>query len=136
MRVLILATLSLVLLLSCWSGIVQAYISCSNPARAMGNWLGSRSAICPAGPTTGARGAHVGSNCNNIPPLTAIATFLGPYGTYDTPNLSQHSAIFIRCEPQGIRVFDQWRGQPISMRLIPWRGWNQNAGKNYYTIAT
>lgn len=127
------------------SNMVSAYISCSNPSRAMGNWLG-RDQECAAlvqsqcnlpGWTDYWRpGRHVGSNCNNIPPLTAIATFLGPYGTYDHPSLAQHSAIFIRCERDGIRVFDQWRGQPISNRVIPWRGWNQNAGKAYYTIAT
>lgn len=67
---------------------------------------------------------------------TLMYSFCLPLGSYDHPNLYQHSAIFLRCEPNGIRVYDQWRNKAISSRVIPWRGWHQGAGKAYYTIAT
>lgn len=73
------------------AALAEAFIRCSNPARAIGNWLG-RDQECAAlvqsecnlpGYTDYWRpGLHVGSNCNRIPPFTAIATFLGAYGTF------------------------------------------------------
>ncbi len=82
------------------------------------------------------RGIHVKESCGSIPKFTAIATFLGPNGSYDAPNLHQHTAVFVKCEDTGIRVWDQWNGTPLAYRIIPWHGSSQQySGINFYTIA-
>jgi hypothetical protein len=68
--------------------------------------------------------------------LTAIATFLGPNELYNEPNLRQHTAIFVKCESNGIRVWDQWKAEPLASRVIPWKSHKiQYTGDNFWTIA-
>ncbi len=82
------------------------------------------------------RGIRVKENCRRIPTLTAIATFLGPNAHYDEPHLQQHTAIFVKCERDGIRVWDQWNAQPLASRVIPWKGRTKRyTGDNFWTIA-
>jgi|tagenome__1003787_1003787.scaffolds.fasta_scaffold20740791_1 hypothetical protein len=64
-------------------------------------------------------GALVRGN-KSIPPGTAIATF-EPNGTY-TAETGNHAAIYISQDETGIRVYDQWRGQPVHERLIRFTG--------------
>jgi hypothetical protein len=68
-------------------------------------------------PSTGEwrAGAVVRGN-KSIPPGTAIATF-GSNGKY-TSETGNHAAIYISQDETGIRVYDQWRGQPVHERLI------------------
>src|SRR5207249_2984970 len=47
---------------------------------------------------------------------TAIATFEnGHYMNYTTGN---HAAVYLSQDDHGIRVMDQWRGQPVHERTI------------------
>lgn len=47
---------------------------------------------------------------------TAIATFVN--GRYPNYSHGNHAAIFIRALPNGIEVFDQWRGAKPAKRTI------------------
>jgi hypothetical protein len=40
---------------------------------------------------------------------------------------SSHAAIYISQDDEGIRVWDQWVGQPVHERLIRFRGKTGNA---------
>jgi|HubBroStandDraft_3_1064219.scaffolds.fasta_scaffold00005_18 hypothetical protein len=53
---------------------------------------------------------------------TVIATFdpLGTYGNHTDGR--SHAAIFVRHDPEGIRVWDQWVGHPVAQRVIRYRG--------------
>lgn len=54
-------------------------------------------------------------------PGTAIATFQN--GKYQNlTNGDSHAAIFLRQVTDGIFVNDQWAGQPVSLRLIRFKG--------------
>jgi hypothetical protein len=64
-------------------------------------------------------GATVRGN-PNIEPGTAIATF-GSDGSY-TSESGNHAAIYLDQDDRGIWVYDQWRGQPVQKRLIPFEG--------------
>lgn len=129
---------------------INAYVHCKNPHSHIGHWLGinqecvalvqsqcHRHGNKPIGVTQSwHRGYHIKEHCSKIPHLTAIATFLGPNNHFDEPHLQQHAAIFVKCEHNGIRVYDQWNGTPIGYRLIPWHGNSKRySGINYYTIA-
>src|SRR2546426_377833 len=113
-------------------GSSSAFHHCNNPAGSAGRYLGRdhecaalvQSQCSAVGLTsTWRKGLHVKENCAKIPTLTAIATFLGPNGSYNTPGYAhQHTAIFVGCESAGIRVWDQWNGTPIASRLIRWAG--------------
>jgi hypothetical protein len=64
-------------------------------------------------------GATVRGN-PNIEPGTAIATFESD-GSY-TSQSGNHAAIYLSQNEDGIWVYDQWRGQPVHKRLIPFEG--------------
>ncbi|XP_054162661.1 domesticated amidase effector 2-like [Oppia nitens] len=130
----------------------EAFVPCVDVSGHKGHWLG-RDQQCAAlvqsqchrqpgskqiGLTsTWRKGVHVKDNCGKIPALTAIATFLGPNDHYDEPHLHQHTAIFVKCEEAGIRVWDQWAGTPIGSRIIRWTSGSspQYTGINFWTIA-
>jgi hypothetical protein len=85
-------------------------------------------------------GALVRGN-KSIPPGTAIATF-GSNGKY-TSETGNHAAIYISQDETGIRVYDQWRGQPVHERLIRFgnshdtgKGSKSNNGNLYSVILT
>ncbi|OTF82294.1 hypothetical protein BLA29_012359 [Euroglyphus maynei] len=134
-----------------WATTSHAFVPCTNPSKHVGHWIG-RDQECAALVQTNChrqpgnkeigltsswrRGVHVKDNCSKIPAYTAIATFLGPNHRYDEPHLHQHTAIYVRCEKAGIRVYDQWNGTPIGFRIIPWNGASpQYNGNNFYTVA-
>ena len=145
------STLSLLLVSVCAVGLSRAFVPCTNPSGSVGHWIGRNQECaalvqtnCHRQPGNGQigltsswrKGLHVKENCAKIPTLTAIATFLGPNGSYDEPNLHQHTAIFVKCETTGIRVWDQWNGTPIASRIISWGGGSpQYTGNNFWTIA-
>lgn len=54
----------------------------------------------------------------DAPPGTVIATFDadGRYGNHETG--ASHAAILLEATGYGLRVLDQWRGKPVSERLI------------------
>jgi hypothetical protein len=64
-------------------------------------------------------GAPVRGN-PHITPGTAIATF-EPDGSY-TSESGNHAAIYLSQDDRGIWVYDQWQGQPVHKRLIPFEG--------------
>ena len=51
---------------------------------------------------------------------TAIATFESD-GSYTSVS-GNHAAIYLHQDDRGIWVYDQWRGQPVHKRLIPFEG--------------
>ena len=55
-----------------------------------------------------------------IPRGTAIAKFEAD-GTY-TNKSGSHAAIYLSQDETGIRVYNQWRGQPVHKRLIRFEG--------------
>ncbi|CAM4803978.1 unnamed protein product [Rotaria magnacalcarata] len=60
---------------------------------------------------------------------TAIATF--PDGAY-----SGHAAIYMGQDHNGIHAWDQWRGHPVSQRIIHWYGNGlSNNGDSFYVVA-
>lgn len=69
---------------------------------------------------------------------TAIATFddNGKYGNHTDGR--SHAAILIALDTNGLRVVDQWLGQPPHERLINFRGGNTgmhvNDGDRFYVI--
>ena len=71
------------------------------------------------------------------PPDTAIATF-NSQGRYSNAlDGSSHAAILIQAEPGGLRVWDQWVGQPVHQRLIRFRRGESRPvddGDAYYSI--
>jgi len=129
---------------------IHAYIPCSDPTGHVGHFVG-RDQECAAlvqatchrqpgnvyiGQTqTWKRGVHVHEHCGKIPRYTAVATFLGPGNTYDTPQLHQHTAIFVSCDGNGMRIYDQQNGVPVRTWVMPWAGAEQNGADHYYTIA-
>ena len=80
-------------------------------------------------------------NKESIPPGTAIATFEAD-GTY-TSKTGNHAAIYISQDETGIRVYDQWLGQPVHERVIRFKGGRgagsgnkSNDGKAYRVVLT
>jgi hypothetical protein len=64
-----------------------------------------------------------------LPRGTAIATFR--HGRY--PNLAHgysHAAIYLRQDAFGIWVLDQWRGQPVHERHIPFTHSTRHVSNN------
>jgi hypothetical protein len=85
-------------------------------------------------------GAWVRGN-RSIRPGTAIATFEAD-GTY-TPATGNHAAIYVSQDETGIRVYDQWRGQPVHERVIRFEGGRgagsgnkSNDGKAFRVVLT
>jgi hypothetical protein len=69
---------------------------------------------------------------------TAIATFEKDGSYADNPT-GQHAAIFVEATDEGLRVYDQWVGQPVSLRLIRFRngqGSRSNDGDAFSVIET
>lgn len=68
---------------------------------------------------------------------TAIATF-DPDGTYGNhTDGSSHAAILIAEQRDGLLVWDQWKGHPVSQRVIRFKDGEGNAvndGDQYYVI--
>lgn len=59
---------------------------------------------------------------NPVAPGTAIATF-DPGGTYGNHTDGRsHAAILVAEQPDGLRVWDCWRGHPVAQRTIRWHG--------------
>jgi hypothetical protein len=72
-----------------------------------------------------------------IPNGTCIATF-SPGGEYEN-NIdgSSHAAVYVGQTPEGLIVYDQWQGHPVSIRTIWFRngkGKAVNDGDQYYVI--
>jgi len=119
----------------------------TNPERYLGRVVGNGSCalfvqrVSRVGLTkTWRRGQRVRGN--NVPQHTIIATFINtPQGWRyaNRSNGTAHAAVFIRQEPGGLRVFDQWRGQPVHQRTIQFRngqGRPVNDGDAYHVILT
>lgn len=117
----------------------------SNPGRFAGRVVGGGSCahfvqrVSRVGLTRGwRRGRKVRGG--NVPTHTIIATFAGNPPRY--PNRrdgSSHVAVFIRQEPTGLRVWDQWIRQPVHQRLIRFRngaGTANNDGDRYFVVLT
>eukprot|EP01100_Stratorugosa_tubuloviscum_P015133 TRINITY_DN84_c2_g1_i1.p1 TRINITY_DN84_c2_g1~~TRINITY_DN84_c2_g1_i1.p1 ORF type:complete len:125 (-),score=34.37 TRINITY_DN84_c2_g1_i1:244-618(-) len=75
---------------------------------------------CSGAPQTSRWRKGVQVKYNNIVSGTAIASFSGFNGTYS--GSKGHAAIFIRKRPEGIVVYDQWVGHPVSERTIFYKG--------------
>jgi len=73
---------------------------------------------------------------NDIPLGTAIATF-DDNGRYPNASTGNHAAIYDGQDQNGIWVYDQWKGQPVHRRFIPFRngkGSASNDGDAYSVI--
>ncbi|MGA9377730.1 MAG: BPSL0067 family protein [Phormidium sp.] len=85
------------------------------------------------------RGTNVMSS-GNIPIGTAIATFLGPNGSYDTPSAAnQHTGIFAGYGTQngvsGFYIWDQnWSSGPVQKHFIRTGGSGTSNASNYHVI--
>jgi hypothetical protein len=84
------------------------------------------------------KGAEVRRN-PHIARGTAIATFEAD-GSY-TSESGNHAAIYLYQDDRGIWVYDQWLGQPVHKRLIPFEGgggsnWGSksNSGRRFAVI--
>jgi len=92
---------------------VSFYKICSGDRRTTSQWI---------------QGALVKGNFQ-IPIGTGIATF--PNGKY-----YGHAAIYMGQNSEGIQVWDQWKGHPVSTRTIRWGGSGiSNDGNGFYVIA-
>lgn len=75
------------------------------------------------------RGKQVRANCDSIPRLTAIGSFI------NSEQFNGHAAIFDTCDTDGIWVFDQWGAAPVDRRKVPYGDSRPYFnGDNYYTI--
>jgi hypothetical protein len=116
------------------------------PASYVGKAVGSGQCVayvqeaCGA-PHTGEwrRGLLVKGRGKEIPSGTAIATF-DPNGTYGNHEDGRsHAAVFDQELPDGLRVWDQWKGQPVHSRTIQFELGNNpkdvNNGDRFYVIS-
>jgi hypothetical protein len=82
------------------------------------------------------RGAKVKDN-TSIPKGTCIATF-SKDGVYENrTDGASHCAVYLGQTPEGLIVYDQWIGNPVSIRTIWFRdgkGSAANDGDQYYVI--
>jgi hypothetical protein len=73
----------------------------------------------------------------DVAPNTVIATF-GPDGRYtNRTDGSAHAAILISELADGLRVWDQWVGQPVHQRTIRFRGGQgraSNDGDRFFVV--
>jgi hypothetical protein len=71
---------------------------------------------------------------------TVIATFGGEPPRYQNrTDGSSHVAVLVAEEAGGLRVWDQWRGQPVHQRTIFFRGGQGrkvNDGDAYHVVVT
>ena len=78
----------------------------------------------------------------NVPVHTIIATFVNTPDGFRYANRSNgtaHAAVFIREDPTGLRVWDQWVRQPVHQRTIQFRngsGRPVNDGDAYFVVVT
>jgi hypothetical protein len=116
------------------------------PASYVGKTVGSGQCVayvqaaCGA-PHTGGwrRGILVKGKGKEIPSGTAIATF-DPNGTYGNHEDGRsHAAVFDQELPDGLRVWDQWKGHPVESRTIHFEHGNNpkdvNNGDRFYVIS-
>jgi hypothetical protein len=77
---------------------------------------------------------------SGAPAGTAIATFGGAPARYENrTDGSSHAAILIAEDSGGLRVWDQWRGHPVSQRTIRHKGGAgtaNNDGDRFFVIET
>jgi hypothetical protein len=114
-----------------------------NPERYAGRVVGNGSCalfvqrVSGVGLTRGWRQGRRVRN-GNVPSNTIIATFVG--GRYaNRRDGSAHVAVLISEQPSGLRVWDQWRGQPVHQRTIAFRGGQGrpvNDGDAYHVVMT
>ena len=115
-----------------------------NPGRYAGQAVGSGHCVAFVQTAAGAphtsawrRGAKV-RPLDNLAGGTAVATFGGNPARYQNrTDGSSHAAIYIRHEPDGLRVWDQWRGHPVAQRTIRYKGGagtQNNDGDAFYVI--
>ena len=74
----------------------------------------------------------------NTPVGCAIATFSSDGRYENRTDGASHAAILIQCQPGGLLVWDQWRGKPVTQRVIRFKsgqGTANNDGSRYYEIA-
>lgn len=114
-----------------------------DPQRHAGRSIGTGHCVPYVREVTGApptkywcRGEPVRS-ATNLPIGTAIATF-SAHGTYgNRTDGGSHAAILVCREDQGLRVWDQWKGKPVSLRVIRYKAGAGPAcddGDQYYII--
>lgn len=107
-------------------------LQCRNAGRFAGSVVGDGHCVsfikaCAGAPNTEhwRPGKKVLSLREQLAPGTIIATFLRDR----YPNRTGwHAAIYISHAPDGIWVWDQWRGKPVHKRLIRYRNDNADAG--------
>jgi hypothetical protein len=114
---------------------------CSNPEKYQGKVVDNGQCVRFVQVAAGVRhtstwspGARV-KDAAYISPGTAIATFIN--GVYPNANHGNHAAIYISHDDFGIRVWDQWKGKPVSQRTIGYKeGDNDpsNDGDFFYVI--
>ena len=93
-------------------------------------------AACRASQTSAwRRGERVKDNAD-IPQGAAIATF-DPDGTYGNhTDQRSHAAVYVSQDARGLKVYDQWSGQPVHQRVIRFGGGSPaNDGDDLYVIA-
>jgi RHS repeat-associated protein len=110
---------------------------CSNPQKYLGQEVGSGQCvsivqICAGAPHTSMWRPGQQVKGNSIAAGTAIATFIN--GRYPNRPTGNHAAIYISQDKDGIWVYDQWKGRPLSTRYIRFddkRSDSNNANKFY-----
>lgn len=84
------------------------------------------------------KGARVRGNA--IPAGTVIATFHPITKRYENSTTGRsHAAILLAETAGGLRVLDQWVGQPVHERIIRFRnglGSKSNDGDQFYVVVT
>lgn len=82
------------------------------------------------------RGERV-RDADQVPPGTVIATF-GKDGRYENrTDGSSHAAILAMTEDTGLRVWDQWLGHPVAIRVIRYKSGTPPAcddGDQFYIV--
>lgn len=74
---------------------------------------------------------------NQVATGTAIATFSRDGRYENRTDGASHAAILIAQDGGGLRVWDQWKGHPVSQRTIRWKGGQgtaNNDGDAFFVI--
>jgi hypothetical protein len=74
---------------------------------------------------------------NEIPPGTVIGTFDATGCYANATDGSSHVAVLVEQTPDGLKVVDQWQGQPVHERLIRFKGGRGPAcddGDQYHVV--
>jgi hypothetical protein len=121
--------------------VVVAYV-CHNPEQYEGKVVGSGQCVALVQKAAGAGHTSTWSpgtrikGAGYITPGTVIATFIG--GIYPNQAHGNHAAIYISHDEHGIRVWDQWRGHPVSQRTIRYKTGDNDPSNDadfYYVVA-